>query len=413
VEFVTGGVPKVMKELLGKPKEDSLEVRRIQQALINEVIKDDASEPDLVDGYLYFGNTNFPKILAMLCQVNPFFASALTFAQEGGNSYLELIAYTSSPASAADSKYLKFMREMSDPSHRINVRFNMDMTVDKITKFDQSGKETIVDVSEWDKYASGALYNVYYYASAYHATIHVLHYLMTTAIKSSTDHDNALSAWAKPYDDNVPIKFVEVALLLIHSSLGDKDTQIVTGKDGFGASPAIKKDMRDILCSWGRCKTAQDFMDTCLLSDLKATCSGDYEKVIEEANILTEFRKHIDSVQPFADDLANAMRGNDKEAFDDAEALLTKFMSETGAGVSEINSISSWVQLMSCTGIMHGSTISYTRLLGVPEINHWRNINQETDEELNLALIQNMLATVAGMTLDRHVFTSEMTTGKP
>ena len=413
MEFVTGGVPKVMKELLGKPKEDSLEVRRIQQALINEVIKDDASEPDLVDGYLYFGNTNFPKILAMLCQVNPFFASALTFAQEGDSSYLELNAYTSTPASATDSKYLKFMREMSDPSHRINVRFNMDMTVDKITKFDQSGKETIVDVSEWDKYASGALYNVYYYASAYHANIHVLHYLMTTAIKSSTDHDNALSAWAEPYDDNVPIKFVEVAALLIHSSLSDKDTQIVTGKDGFGASPAIKKDMRDILCSWGRCKTAQDFMDTCLLSDLKATCGGDYEKVIEEANILTEFRKHIDSVQPFADDLANAMRGNDKEAFDDAEALLTKFMSETGAGVSEINSISSWVQLMSCTGIMHGSTISYTRLLGVPEINHWRNINQETDEELNLALIQNMLATVAGMTLDRHVFTSEMTTGKP
>ena len=187
----------------------------------------------------------------------------------------------------------------------------------------------------------------------------------------------------------------------------------VAGKDGFGASPVIKKDMRDILCSWGRCKTAQDFMDTSLLSDLKATCGGDYEKVIEEANILTEFRKHIDSVQPFADDLANAMRGNDKEAFDDAEALLTKFMSETGAGVSEINSISSWVQLMSCTGIMHGSTISYTRLLGVPEINHWRSINQETDEELNLALIQNMLATVAGMTLDRHVFTSEMTTGKP
>ena len=187
----------------------------------------------------------------------------------------------------------------------------------------------------------------------------------------------------------------------------------VAGKDGFGASPVIKKDMRDILCSWGRCKTAQDFMDTSLLSDLKATCGGDYEKVIEEANILTEFRKHIDSVQPFADDLANAMRGNDKEAFDKAEALLTEFMSDTGAGVSEIDSISSWVQLMSCTGILHGSTLSYTRLITVPEINRWRNINQETYDKFDTDLVGVVLGTIGGMTLDRHVFTSEMTKGKP
>ena len=270
VSFTTGGVPTLINALLGKPKEDSLEARRVRHGFINEVIKDDANEPDIVDGYLYFGNKNFQKILSMLCQVNPFFASALTFAQEGDSSYLELNAYTSTPASATDSKYLSFTREMSDPSHRINVRFNMDMTVNKITKFDQDGQATIVDASEWDKYASGAIYNVFYYASAIHSTIHVLHYLMTTAIKSSTAHNTALLAWAEPYDDNIPVKYLEVATLLIQSSLSGRitkshitksriakatilemleDNQIVTGKDGFGASPAIKKDMRDILCS--------------------------------------------------------------------------------------------------------------------------------------------------------------------
>jgi hypothetical protein len=260
-----------LKALLDSPKEKTYAMRRIQQVLINSIIKAKADEPDLVPGYyLYFGNNNFSKIPAMLCQTNPFFASALTFAQEGDNSYLELIAYTSEPASATDSKYLSFTREMSDPSHRINVRFNMDMTVNKITKFDQDGQATIVDASEWDKYASGAIYNVFYYASAIHSTIHVLHYLMTTAIKSSTAHNTALLAWAEPYDDNIPVKYLEVATLLIQSSLSGRitkshitksriakatilemleDNQIVTGKDGFGASPAIKKDMRDILCS--------------------------------------------------------------------------------------------------------------------------------------------------------------------
>jgi hypothetical protein len=404
--------------LIGTPKKKgSYEMRCIQQIMINRYIKTDINDPPIVPGYLYFGNNNFSKILAMLCQVNPFFASALTFAQEGDTSYLELIAYDTKPEQSAtsDSKYLKFMRNTSDPSHRINVRFNMDMTVNKITKFDQDGQATIVDLSDWDKYASGAIYNVFYYASAYHSIIHVLHYLMTTGIKSSTDHDTALSAWAEPYDDNIPLKFIEVATLLIQSSIRESDDQIVTGKDGFGASPAIKKDMRDILCSLGRCKTAQEFMDMCLLSDLKATCGRDYETVIEEANILTEFRKHIDLVQPFGEDLANAMRGSDEKsraAFDETETLLTQFMSDTGAGVSEIDSISSWVQLMSCTGIMHGSTLSYTRLIGVPEINRWRDINKETYDQKDVGIVGGVLGTLAGMTLERHVFTSEMNVGR-
>ena len=140
------------------------------------------------------------------------------------------------------------------------------------------------------------------------------------------------------------------------------------------------------------------------------TCGGDYEKVIEEANILTEIRKHIDSVQPFGDNLANAMRGNDKKVFDKAETLLTEFMSETGARVSEIDSISSWVQLMSCTGILHGST--YTRLIAVPEIHLWRSIDQEKYDDLDTSLISGASGTIAGMMLDRHVFTSEMTGGE-
>ena len=66
-------------------------------------------------------------------------------------------------------------------------------------------------------------------------------------------------------------------------------------------------------------------MDTCLLSDLKATCSSDHEKVIEEANILTEFRKRINLVQPFSEDLEDTLEGSDeksKKAFDEAVNLL-------------------------------------------------------------------------------------------
>ena len=184
-----------------------------------------------------------------------------------------------------------------------------------------------------------------------------MYYLTTTGIKSSTEHDTALSAWKKSYDDNIPVKYVQTTAVLVKATIREDDDQIVNSKDGLGASPAVKKDMRDLLCSWDRCKIAQD---TCLLSDLKATCR-DYEKVIEKAKILTEFRKRIDFVQPFSEDLEDTLEGSDeksKNAFDEAEpylpssdTLLTKFMSDTVNGVSEIDGISSWLQLMSCTGI--------------------------------------------------------------
>jgi hypothetical protein len=87
-------------------------------------------------------------------------------------------------------------------------------------------------------------------------------------------------------------------------------------------------------------------------------------------------------------------------------------MTETGAGVSEIDSISSWFQLMSCTGIMHGSTLSYTRVMGIPEVNRWRNINKETYDAQDVFFITGGLGTMSGMTLDRHVFTDKMKYGK-
>ena len=120
------------------------------------------------------------------------------------------------------------------------------------------------------------------------------------------------------------MKYVQTTAVLVKATIREDDDQIITGKDGLAASPIVKKDMSDLLCSWGRFKTAQDFMDTYLLSDLKATFR-DYEKVIEEANILTEFRKRINLVQPFSEDLEDTLEGSDeksKKAFDEAVNLL-------------------------------------------------------------------------------------------
>ena len=79
-----------MGDLENKLKEDSPELARQQQIMINNFFKENRDNPNPnpnpppVPGYLYFGNKNFAKQLSLLCQVNPFFASALTVVYEGG-----------------------------------------------------------------------------------------------------------------------------------------------------------------------------------------------------------------------------------------------------------------------------------------------------------------------------------------
>ena len=40
---------------------------------------------------------------------------------------------------------------------------------------------------------------------------------------------------------------------------------------------------------------------------------------------------------------------------------------------SNIDTVDSWIQLMSVTGMVHGATLSYTRFIGIADVARWRN----------------------------------------
>ena len=295
-------------------------------------------------------------------------------------------------------------------SKNIKVRFNSDMTINEITDY-KDGRPVIVSKEDWNYYAIGACYSVYYHGQCVHALIHVLHHLMTAGINLSTAHDESLHAWAKLYDDNITLKYIEVALLLYPSNLPveDKD-KVLTGERGFGGTKGIMGEMRKLLCEWGSFKTADDFKKKFLLKGIYDTAK-DPEKVIESSKILTEFRKHLDNVDPFATELTEAMRASNPDNFDKAEKELTEFMSECGKDVSSIDSISSWIQLMACTGLYHGSTLSTTRLGLMPEFLMWNNPTEKTFTEDEVNFISPVSATMGGMAVGRNVFTSETIIG--
>ena len=160
------GVYRVLTGLLGKEKPGktvhsrSQEFRNVYTKLMNSVIKTNVDDRDPCEDYLYFGNQDYTKILPMICQVIPFWASALTVGGDN-DEHLELNAYDS--ASHPDSKYLTIMNAMiPDSSRNINVRFNIKgMAVNQIVTY-ESGKAVIVPEEEWSYYASGFWYNMMY-----------------------------------------------------------------------------------------------------------------------------------------------------------------------------------------------------------------------------------------------------------
>ena len=235
---------------------------------------------------------------------------------------------------------------------------------------------------------------------------------MCAGITLSTEesHDASIEAWGAIYDDNIAIKYYEVAGLLFESNFGNNDNKVLTGKDGIGGTVEVMAPLRELLCLWGSFKTADDFMKKFLLKDIYDTAKNP-EDLIDSSNILTEFRKQVDLVEPYATELTEAMKADNPDGLKDAEDFLTKFMSDTGEGVSSIDSISSWVQLMSCTGIMHGSTLSYSRMTLIPEIWRWIDISTDTFSESEIDIMSPIIATIQGMCVDRHVFTSEVTHG--
>jgi hypothetical protein len=54
---------------------------------------------------------------------------------------------------------------------------------------------------------------------------------------------------------------------------------------------------------------------------------------------------------------------------------------------------------MTCTGMTHGSTLSYTRLLGVPEIMRWRDINSKIWQKNDVALMTGGLGKSTPVTM--------------
>lgn len=387
-----------------------------QQMMVQNVIKECKYQPDPVPGYLYFGNKKFSKILSLLLKENPFFANFLTAGEDDGERYLQLQAFDEdAPEKDLGTFFSLFAKKIYGKYRLFNVQFNADMEITRLVYYDKEAEKTVVTLKkDWDYWASAVVYEIKLFSGAVHSTIHVLHYILTIAMEEATKHDVSLSTWASPYPKNIPMKYVQVSALLIRPEVNfffDSLLKLFVHESSWAATSsqsltaAIQKDLFDIFTIWGKCKTAQDFIDKFLLRDLYSSPNG--KELAEKAGILKEFKKIVDNVGPYAKDLTEAMKKDGSKAFETAEIEFKKFIQDTGDANLEYEKISHFVELMSVTGIMHGSTLSYTRAAAIPEVMRWKNDYIDVWDKLTLLMCNAELGTISGAEHGRHVFMSK------
>ena len=103
-------------------------------------------------------------------------------------------------------------------------------------------------------FASAALYDLFYVAQTLHGPIHILHYVLTNALKwgAGDSKYKRLSPWAEVYNSNVNMKYQQVATGLINTLTGNG---LLTSANGLGGSDASQTVMKENIEAWGACST--------------------------------------------------------------------------------------------------------------------------------------------------------------
>ena len=330
----------------------------------------------------------------------------MTFSED--KSTRELLAYKKREPGDSDSLYLKLIRTLcssKNSSHNINVYFDEDMKVHELKVVDNDGNMRVAEKDEFDYYASGASYNLLFYAITIHANIHILHYIMSNGIVKSTRHSKSVATWADHYDDNTAIAYVEVAARYTSAKLCKKEfgpesasDRILTGQNGLGGNVDVMAILRQQICEWMKFNDANDFISKFLLQSFYSA-AGSEDKVfstLDKFDILTEYRKHAALIKDFAEDLTKAMSKDKSASFEKTQQKLKVYTANVIEETDDrcMSTISSWVQLWNITNLTQESTSTFSRLSIIPEIMRWRNIDERYWEQKDVALVCLMSATM-------------------
>lgn len=214
-------------------------------------------------------------------------------------------------------------------------------------------------------------------------------------------NNTALNSWAKPYMYQLYFKYMQVETLILSK------TGFLTGSaplsSGFNAidRDGILAILKSMLMEWGSYKTADQFVKKFMLSNISC-------KTLSNAGIATALLKQVDLIQPYASALEKEFKKDPN--YKTITSNLKKYFKLVGDDVCEIESMKAWVEIMSVTGMVHGSTHSMTRLSVTPSLVACNSLDSDVFTARDSYLFRVLSVTILGMDEDFYVFSNSLPT---
>ena len=228
--------------------------------------------------------------------------------------------------------------------------------------------------------------------------------MLTNALTYASKDYKRLHNWADEYNGNVNFKYDQVSKLLVSLTSGKG---ILTSPNGLGGSAQTLDLMVENIGAWGKCSTGTEFHDTWFQSP---------RKELEAAGLLTEYFKHTDLGAGCALSANAALEKtradigvqavDDLDKLEDTNEKLAEFIQTSGAWPAEENGIKtvrSLLDMMLTTGVIHGGTLSMTRLACKPEIMRWRDIDELKWTQVDIISSGGACGTIVGKQENKHV----------
>jgi len=190
-----------------------------------------------------------------------------------------------------------------------------------------------------------------YYSECLHTTLHSFQYIMGSALAHAADINVATNAFAQPYFANLLTTYEAVV------SLDLRVDGVLVGGIFQSNRTEILSILRDVLAEWGSFKSADEFVNDFLFAGFPD------KDVPEKLDLLTQFQKHVEVIDSFAEEVNSYIASNERYQLIRLNHRLRSFLLGTGENLSHISNLEEWLGLMSVTGLLHGQTLSFTRLM--------------------------------------------------
>jgi len=255
-----------------------------------------------------------------------------------------------------NSWYGKFIATLDADYTRYSAKFDSNLNL--ISIYDSISKVEITDLVEKKQAAGKLLFLITYFGQVTHAVIHIFHLMLGTGIYASTKHDPSMSTWAAPYATNLFLKYEEVELYLMHPKIGALTGSIYRSN----AKKVLDLGLKEIE-AWSSFKTADEFIKGFILSGMDANGIAQFKKI----GGLEQYFSHASLINGYATELTEAFKQSDDNSYYYTNTLLQLYFKKIGT-IHSVHNLKQWIELISVTGLTHGSTLSTTRLIFNDEI---------------------------------------------